>query len=116
MIKAVSALILGGILGTLGARYLFVGSAHSLIPWSLAGLLLGYWCKSRKEAVIIGILYGFALVFSFMLAGYQGVAPLVTRIAPFAVLGLVGAFCGFVLTEISVSLKPKVNTRLIKNL
>ena len=81
-------------LGIVGARYLFVGSALSLIPWGIAGLLIGLWCPTYREAIATGALYGFLLAFSFMVAGYQGAAPILTRVPFFAILGIVGLVCG----------------------
>lgn len=95
----VSALI-GVLLGIIGSRFLFVGSALSLIPWGIVGLLLGWFSKNRKKAKINGIIYGFFLCFSFMIAGYSGSAPLLTRMPFFAVLGLFGSVCGLILAII----------------
>ena len=76
----------------------FGGPVFVLIPWALIGLAIGFLCISAKVAAINGALYGFALAYAFMIAGYQGAAPLATRLLPFAVLGLVGAVCGALLT------------------
>jgi hypothetical protein len=88
---------LGAVVGLLGARVLFVGSGLSLLPWAIAGLALGYVCGSGRLAVTAGALFGFALAFTFMTTGYDGTAPLHTRLLPFAVLGLSGAMCGVAL-------------------
>jgi hypothetical protein len=90
----VLALAVGALLGYLGARVVLVGSGLSLIPWALAGLALGACCASRRLAAAAGGLFGFALAFTFMATGYDGSAPLHTRLIPFAVLGVVGAICG----------------------
>ena len=92
--KSLVAALVGIALGIIASRYLFVGSALSLFPWAIAGLLIGLWCPTYREAIAIGALYGFLLAFSFMLAGYQGTAPVLTRLPFFALLGLVGAVCG----------------------
>jgi hypothetical protein len=92
--KSLVAALVGIVLGITGSRYLFVGSALSLIPWGIAGLLFGLWCPNYREAIAIGALYGFVLAFSFMVSGYQGSAPVLTRLPFFAILGLVGAVCG----------------------
>lgn len=92
-------------MGVIGSRYLFVGSGLSLIPWGIVGLLLGWWSTNRKEELINGILYGFFLAFSFMTAGYTGSISIITRIPFFAILGLVGALCGLILSLIGVSIK-----------
>ncbi|MGH7733978.1 MAG: hypothetical protein ACREOE_09840 [Gemmatimonadales bacterium] len=91
------AVLVGSILGVIGARYLFVGSWLSLVPWSIAGLAIGYWARPG-EWIRTGLAYGFALLLAFMIAGYSGVAPLLTRLPFFAVVALVGAIYGIVLT------------------
>ena len=92
--KLLAAALVGIALGIIASRYLLVGSFLSLIPWGIAGLLIGLWCSSYREAILIGACYGFLLAFTFMLAGYQGSAPTLTRLPFFAALGLVGALCG----------------------
>jgi hypothetical protein len=95
--RVAGAIVVGALLGVLGSRYVFVGSWLNLIPWALAGLALG--ARSRKsEWPMVGGTYGFALSFVFMLAGYNGRASWVTRVPAFAVLGMVGATCGLVLS------------------
>lgn len=90
------AILVGAILGVIGARYLFVGSWLSLVPWSIAGLALGY--RARPGGwVRAGGAYGFALLLAFMIAGYTGAAPLLTRLPFFAIIAVVGAVYGLVL-------------------
>ena len=85
---------LGALLGLLSARVVFVGSALSLLPWGLVGLALGACCRTVARACLTGAVYGFTLAYVFMVSGYDGAAPLHTRLVPFLVLGLVGAVCG----------------------
>ena len=94
---AVAAVVLGAVLGALCARVVLVGSGLSLVPWAVAGLALGACCRARRVAAAVGALFGFALAFTFMTAGYDGAAPLHTRLLPFALFGLVGAGCGSLL-------------------
>jgi len=51
MRKIVVSILVGALLGVIGARYLFVGSWLSLIPWGIAGLLIGYWSQKREWLV-----------------------------------------------------------------
>jgi hypothetical protein len=97
MVKFIVAIALGAGLGILGARYLFVGSWMSLIVWGLAGLLLGGWCRERRQAMINGTVFGFVVAFVFMLSGYNGSAALISRVPFFAILGVIGAICGLIL-------------------
>jgi hypothetical protein len=94
--KYAVAVVAGAVLGLVGARYLFVGSWLSLIPWGIAGLALGAWCTPRAS-IGVGAAYGFSIVFAFMVAGYGGSAPLLGRLPAFAVIGLVGSVFGIAL-------------------
>lgn len=96
MLKLLTSIVVGALLGIIGARYVFVGSWLSLIPWTIAGLALGVWCRKRS-ALINGGAYGFALAFAFMIAGYSGNASLMSRLPFFALLGVVGGLCGLIL-------------------
>jgi hypothetical protein len=108
MTKLVTAIVAGVLLGIIGARYLFVGSWLSLIPWGIAGLALGGWCE-RREALINGAIYGFVLAFTFMIAGYAGSAPVISRLPFFAILGVIGAVFGFALGWIGNFLFGMIN-------
>jgi len=102
---AISAVI-GALLGVIGSRILFVGSAMSLIPWGLVGVAIGYaLAGSIRQALGLGAVYGFALAFVFMVAGYSGADPVVTKFGFFAVLGLAGAVCGLVAALVGRGLK-----------
>lgn len=92
----VLAIVVGAVVGWLCARVVFVGSAVALIPWALLGMLFGYFSPGWRFAVIVGAIYGFALADSFLIAGYEGTAPLTSVILLFAALGLVGAVGGIV--------------------
>ena len=105
MIRLVVAIVLGALFGLTGPAYLFLGW-FSLIPWGIAGLALGYWSE-RGERVLVGTLYGFALCFSFMIAGYTGTSSLASRLPFFALVGVFGAVCGLGLTLVGHRLRSK---------
>jgi hypothetical protein len=88
-----AAALLGAVLGLLGAKYVLVGSGWSLLPWGLVALLVGFTAGSRRRAAVDAGIYGFALSFVFMVAGYSGAAPLAGRLWFFVLLGLFGAAC-----------------------
>jgi hypothetical protein len=92
--KLFVAILAGAALGVIGSRYLFVGSWLSLVPWGIVGLALGLWEPRPRPALLNGALYGFALAFAFLIAGYSGSASLLSRLPFFALLALFGAFCG----------------------
>lgn len=89
--------VIGGLLGLIGSKYIFVGSFLSLLPWSLVGLSIGIYAKNKKEAIVNGAVYGFLLVFVFMITGYTGNRSLIMMVIPFALLGLFGLACGIFL-------------------
>jgi hypothetical protein len=108
MKKTYTAIAAGAILGIIGARFLFVGSWLNLIPWSLAGIAIGYW-GTRNEAMINGVVYGFILSFAFMIAGYSGKLSLISRVPFFAVLGVFGGVCGLGLGLLGFFAKTKIS-------
>ncbi|MDX6278138.1 MAG: hypothetical protein QOJ72_2266 [Nocardioidaceae bacterium] len=87
----------GVVLGLVGARYVFVNSGLSLIPWGVASVLIGVVSTSRKHAIIDAGVFGFALAVSFMAFSYDGSNGVASVIVPFSLLGLVGAACAIVL-------------------
>jgi hypothetical protein len=106
--KGLAGVVVAVVFGILSSRYLLVGSALSLIPWGIAGVLLGVWCAQYREAAGLGALYGFLIAFTFMVTGYQGAAPILSRVPFFAILGLVGAVCGVGLGVIGAFLRSKL--------
>ena len=107
MKKVVVSIFSGAILGVIGARYLFVGSWLSLIPWGIAGLLIGFWSQKRQW-LVNGICYGFTICFAFMIAGYSGSAALISRLPFFALIGLFGGMCGLFLGWAGFVIKRRV--------
>jgi hypothetical protein len=76
----------------------------SLVPWSIAGLAIGYR-SAQEQWALAGGLYGFALLFAFMVAGYSGTAPILNRLPFFGIIGLAGAMYGIVLAFAAVLLR-----------
>jgi len=66
----------------------------------------GYW-SPRGDCFMVGMLYGFALCFSFMIAGYTGTASHLSRLPFFALVGVFGALCGLGLTLVGHLLRSK---------
>lgn len=81
----IASIVAGLVLGILG------GPAIILLPWALVSAAIGIFSTSKKTAAINGSVFGFIAAFAFMISGYNGQAPVVTRLFPFALLGLVGA-------------------------
>lgn len=96
MTRLAAALVLGVVLGLVGARILFVNSALSLIPWGCAAALVGAFSPTRRAAMLAGGVFGFGLLTSFMFFGYAGDDPVATKTLPFAALGVAGAACALI--------------------
>jgi hypothetical protein len=97
-IVIMTAMVVAGVaLGLVGARYVFVNSGLSLIPWGLASVLIGVVASTRKQAVVDAASFGFALAMSFMAFSYEGDDGIASVIPPFCLLGLIGAACAVVL-------------------
>ena len=105
------ALTSGALLGWLCARVIFVGSALALIPWAIAGLLLGYFAAGWRFALVGGAVYGFALGVKFMVAGYAGSRPVWTALLLFAVIGLICAACGLACAGVGHGLRRLIRRR-----
>ena len=98
--RYVGLAVLGAALGVIGARFVFVGSGLSLIPWGLVAIVVGVLAPTRGAALADAAAYGFTLALTFMVAGYDGTATLVSRLPSFVILGLIGAGCAALLALI----------------
>jgi len=93
-VRLIAFATLGVFLGFVGARVIFVGSWLSLIPWALACMLNGLTANTWRATLLSGAVFGFALVFAFLLFGYQGKAPIAREFLPFGILSIIGGACG----------------------
>lgn len=91
------AAVLGVGLGFLASQMLFLQWA-TLIPWAVAGLVVGGVSVDRRQALAIGASYGFALGFSFIAFDYRGADPVLTRVPFFAIIGAVSSCFGAALS------------------
>ncbi len=107
MRKPIIAVVLGSILGLLGARYVFVGSWLNLVLWGIAGVALGSW-GTKHEAIVDGVIFGFVLTFVYMVAEYSGPFSLASRLPFFVFLGVFGAACGLVLGVVGFQTKARL--------
>lgn len=74
------------------------GPVIILLPWAVVCLAIGVFSNGKKAALVNGAVFGFVVAFTFMISGYTGDAAVITRVFPFAVLGLVGAACAIALS------------------
>lgn len=91
--RALGAAILGVGLAAVAEFLFFVGHAAWLntIVWAVVGIAVGALSSRWSTAIWVDAVLGFAIVFGYSAMGYHGSAPLVTALAPFAVIALVGA-------------------------
>jgi hypothetical protein len=90
-LSVIIAALVGVVAGYIG------GPVYILIPWAIIGLVIGALCGARGAALLNGGVFGFAAAYMFMIHGYAGKQPLLTRLAPFVIFGLIGAVCGLIL-------------------
>ena len=92
-LRALGAAALGVALAAIAEYLFFVGHAAWLntIVWAVIGIALGALSRRWSTAIWVDAVVGFAIVFSYSVMGYQGAAPLLTALLPFALIGLVGA-------------------------
>jgi hypothetical protein len=83
----------GIVLGFLGSKLTFLGWL-TVIPWGIAALIVGYVSLNLRQALLPGLVFGFFLGFVFMIGGYSGSDPLLTKLLPFVVIGAVTAVVG----------------------
>jgi hypothetical protein len=107
--KILASILAGSCLGVLGARYLFVGSWLSLVPWTIVGLGFGVWAQ-HKQWRILGALYGFFLFLVFTIAGYSGTASVSSRVPFFLIIGIVGSIFGFVTGWLGSVIRKKISS------
>jgi hypothetical protein len=93
VLRIVGAAALGVALAAV-AEYLFFvgrGSSFNLVVWGVVGLVIGVLSRRWSTAIWADAVVGFAIVFTYSVLGYQGVAPLLGALLPFAGIALVGA-------------------------
>ncbi len=110
MARIMVAIALGCLLGITSPYYLFLNWA-SVIPWGIFGFGLGCYCRTKQESAFAGFLYGFALGFVFLIAGYAGRASLLSRLAPFALLALFSAVCGVIAAFVGFIARKRLISR-----
>ncbi len=91
-----AAAVLGVLSGFLGIHGLaFLGWVITLL-WLAVTIVLGLAPGSRGQKAVRLATYGFATGMSFMCFGYEGDGALVTRLLPFAVIGIFCALCALI--------------------
>jgi hypothetical protein len=112
-LRALGAAALGIALAAVAEFVFFVGNAAwlNLIVWAVLGLALGALSRRWSTAIWVDAVVGFALVFSYSVMGYQGNAPLLDALAPFALIALVGAIGMAVAGVVGCAIRRLVSRR-----
>jgi|GEM_PF-2803439 len=98
----------GFILGIAGSTVLASLGWVNLVPWAIAGMLIGVLPNQRHDALRPGLLYGFVLTVIFMLVGYKGSwtnGQEVGLLLLSLVLGLIGSIAGAILSLLGNKLR-----------
>ena len=101
--RLVGAAAVGTALGWIGALVPALGW-WTLLPWGIVGGLLGF---AMRRPALIGVIYGFFLSFSFMMAGYTGTASRLSRIPGFALLAAGGAVAGLIVAVLGAAIAAR---------
>jgi len=92
-LRALGAAALGVGLAAIAEYLFFVGHAAWLntVVWAVIGIALGSLSRRWSTAIWVDAVVGFAIVFGYSVMGYQGAAPVLNALVPFALIGLAGA-------------------------
>ncbi len=92
-LRTLGAVVLGVALAAIAEFLFFVGHFAwlNLVVWAVVGLALGVLSRRLSTAIWVDAIVGFAIVFSYSVMGYQGSAPLLNALVPFALIALGGA-------------------------
>ena len=102
----VLAIVVASLLGVAAAHALFLGW-WTLVPWGIGGVGLGYLCTRWTHAFATGVVYGYVMVFVFLIGQYTGTVPVVRRLPFFAMLAVYGAVCGMFLCFIGSFMRQR---------
>jgi hypothetical protein len=87
------------IMAFLSAKALFNGDIRNVVPWGILAFATAFLASSRREAWVLGALFGFAVSYAFLWFDNTDAKTLSTVLIliPLIVLpSLFGALCGFV--------------------
>ncbi len=97
--------IVGLLTGLVSAHSLFAHSATAIYFWGVIGLILGLFAPYPKVQKI-GLVYGFTMMLSFLLFGFQGKSDKLLNFTALAVgLSVVSALCGWLSVFLGAKIK-----------
>lgn len=104
-------LVVAAIMSYLSSRYIFVGSALSLLPWGILALCWGLLASNKKQAKQLGAMYGFFQSFIFLWidkAGGITFIQFLLLVVIITTLSLAAALCAAVAARISFAAKEVI--------
>src|ERR1700743_1993002 len=54
------------------ASYYLINGWYNVIPWAVAAFFVGYFSKTRSNALVNGAVFGYFLFLAYIYIGYQG--------------------------------------------
>ncbi len=90
VLRIIVVVALGIAFGLIGARFVFVGSWLSLIPWGVVCLVIGLSTRSWPATLLLGAVFGVTVVLAFEIFGYQGTGPLTRALPLFVAISFAG--------------------------
>lgn len=81
------------VLALVAHYWFFTGTVAwmNLVLWGAIAVSIGLASRSWRTTILACAISGFAIVFTYSIAGYQGNAPLPRALPAFLVLAIVGA-------------------------
>jgi hypothetical protein len=107
-ISLIGSALVGITFGLLGNYSVLKSSWFNLVVWAVVGILIGMFIEEKRFIKWSGISYGFFLVLSFLVSGFQGKSDKIISFGIFTViLSIIGSFCGWVLVFLGNWIKGK---------
>ncbi|MEY4747729.1 MAG: hypothetical protein RLZZ416_778 [Candidatus Parcubacteria bacterium] len=104
--------LLGLVVGFASARGLLLPSWYILIPWCIAGALVGAYLGTWRLALVAGAAYGFTLSLSFLITGFSGTPEQLPSFGLLLlILGALGVVGGIVSSTIGYQLRMLFTAR-----
>lgn len=116
LISLIIGFFMGYILPHIAFYTFFTTSSKSIIVWGIVGSLLCYFLSNtRKQSILIGLVYLVALVESFLFLGQLKFSSEFWNVLLFLfIMGIVGVICGSVMGFCIYYLKKLVHKLLNK--
>lgn len=103
-------ILVGLIVGFVSAHSIFEHSYTAIFFWGAVGLITGTLISSDKVKNI-GLLYGFFLMASFLLFGYQGTRGNLPKFIILAlVFSIISSLCGWLSVFMGFKVKEALNS------